>query len=163
MKKLFILTVLLSIFLFGCSTTMQTPTSKVEEFLSRYQRLDKDVLKELENMVDNEEKMTDEEKKEYKTLLEKQYQNFAYKIKKEIIAKDIATVDVEIEVLDYSTAISKSKKNCEKNIIECKIKEMKLVNNKTKYDLTITLYQEDGKWIIENLSDNDIKKLHGLY
>ena len=163
MKKIIILTILLSIFLFGCEKTMQTPTSKVEEFLSGYQRLDKDVLKELENIVEKEDEMTDEEKKEYKSLLEKQYQNLAYKIKKEIIAKDTATVDVEIEVLDYSSAITKSKKECEKNIVECKLKELKLVNNKTKHDLTITLYQEDGKWVIENLNEDDVKKLHGLY
>ena len=163
MKKIIILTILLSIFLFGCEKTMQTPTSKVEEFLSGYQRLDKDVLKELENIVEKEDEMTNEEKKEYKSLLEKQYQNLAYKIKKEIIAKDTATVDVEIEVLDYSSAITKSKKECDKNIVECKLKELKLVNNKTKHDLTITLYQEDGKWVIENLNEDDVKKLHGLY
>lgn len=163
MKKIIILTILLSIFLFGCEKTMQTPTSKVEEFLSGYQRLDKDVLKELENIVEKEDEMTAEEKKEYKSLLEKQYQNLAYKIKKEIIAKDTATVDVEIEVLDYSSAITKSKKECDKNIVECKLKELKLVNNKTKHDLTITLYQEDGKWVIENLNEDDVKKLHGLY
>ena len=40
MKKIFVLTLLLSIFLFGCEKNMQTPTSKVEEFLSSYQRLD---------------------------------------------------------------------------------------------------------------------------
>ena len=60
--------------------------------------------------------MTEEEKLEYKKLLEKQYQNLSYKIKKEIIAKDTATVDVEIEVLDYKNAINKSEKECEKNL-----------------------------------------------
>ena len=65
MKKIFVLTLLLSIFLFGCEKNMQTPTSKVEEFLSSYQRLDKDVLKELENIVEKEDEMTEEEKKEY--------------------------------------------------------------------------------------------------
>ena len=163
MKKILIITLLLSLFLFGCDKTMQTPTSKVEDFLSRYQKLDKDVLKELENMVYKDDEMTEEEKEEYKSLLEKQYQNLSYKIKKEIISKDTATVDVEVEVLDYATAISKSKKECDKNIVECKLKEMKLVNSKKKHDLTITLYKEDGNWIIENLNEDDVKKLHGLY
>ena len=163
MKKIFLLTILLSVFLFGCENNIQTPTSKVEDFLSKYQRLDKDILKELENIVEKEDEMNEEEKKEYKMLLEKQYQNLAYKIKTEIIAKATATVDVEIEVLDYATAISKSKKECEKNLVSCKIKEMKLVNNKTKHDLTITLSKEDGKWMIERLNEDDVKKLHGLY
>ena len=163
MKKIVIVTIMFSLFLFGCEKMMNTPTSKVEDFLSRYQRLDKDVLKELENMVTKEDNMNEEEKKEYKALLEKQYQNLSYKIKKEIIAKDTATVDVEIEVLDYATAISKTNDNCEENTIECKLKELKNVNNKVKHEITFTLNQEDGVWTIEKLNDNDVKKLHGLY
>ena len=162
MKKivLFILSIL---FITGCSRNIATPTSKVENFLGRYQRLDKDVLKELNNIIEDEQDMTEEEKLEYKKLLEKQYQNLSYKIKKEIIAKDTATVDVEIEVLDYKNAINKSEKECEKDLIECKLKEMKNINNKTKYDLTFTLNQEEGKWVIENLNETAVKKLHGLY
>ena len=163
MKKILIITLLISVFLSGCEKMMETPTSKVENFLGRYQRLDKDVLKELNNIIEDEQDMTEEEKLEYKKLLEKQYQNLSYKIKKEIIAKDTATVDVEIEVLDYKNAINKSEKECEKNLIECKLKEMKNINNKTKYDLTFTLNQEEGKWVIENLNETAVKKLHGLY
>ena len=163
MKKILIITFLISVFLLGCEKMMETPTSKVENFLGRYQRLDKDVLKELNNIIEDEQDMTEEEKLEYKKLLEKQYQNLSYKIKKEIIAKDTATVDVEIEVLDYKNAINKSEKECEKNLIECKLKEMKNINNKTKYDLTFTLNQEEGKWVIENLNETAVKKLHGLY
>ena len=142
---------------------METTTNKVENFLGRYQRLDKDVLKQLNNIIEDEQDMTEEEKLEYKKLLEKQYQNLSYKIKKEIIAKDTATVDVEIEVLDYKNAINKSEKECEKDLIQCKLKEMKNINNKTKYDLTFTLNQEEGKWVIENLNETAVKKLHGLY
>ena len=163
MKKILIITLLISVFLLGCEKMMETPTSKVENFLGRYQRLDKDVLKELNNIIEDEQDMTEEEKLEYKKLLEKQYQNLSYKIKKEIIAKDTATVDVEIEVLDYKNAINKSEKECEKNLIECKLKEMKNINNKTKYDLTFTLNQEEEKWVIENLNETAVKKLHGLY
>lgn len=163
MKKILIITLLISVFLLGCEKMMETPTSKVENFLGRYQRLDKDVLKELNNIIEDEQDMTEEEKLEYKKLLEKQYQNLSYKIKKEIIAKDTATVDVEIEVLDYKNSINKSEKECEKNLIECKLKEMKNINNKTKYDLTFTLNQEEGKWVIENLNETAVKKLHGLY
>lgn len=163
MKKILIITLLISAFLLGCEKMMETPTSKVENFLGRYQRLDKDVLKELNNIIEDEQDMTEEEKLEYKKLLEKQYQNLSYKIKKEIIAKDTATVDVEIEVLDYKNAINKAEKECEKNLIQCKLKEMKNINNKTKYDLTFTLNQEEEKWVIENLNETAVKKLHGLY
>ena len=164
MKKILILTLLVTMFLAGCNKmNYNTPTSKVEDFLGKYQKLDKTVLNDLKNMIDKE-KMTEEEKKEYQVLLEKQYQNLSYKIKNEIIKKDMATVDVEIEVLDYTQGISKAKKDCEEeNIVSCKIKEMKLINSKVKHDITFTLYNEEGNWIIEKLENEDIKKLHGLY
>lgn len=163
MKKIVILSLLLIMFLVGCNNMNYTPTSKVEDFLGKYQKLDKDVLTDLKNMIDNEE-MSEEEKKEYQVLLEKQYQNLSYKIKNEIIKKDTATVDVEIEVLDYTQAVNKANKTCEdKEMISCKIKEMKLANSKIKYDITFTLNNEEGNWVIEKLEKEDLKKLHGLY
>ena len=163
MKKIVILSLLLIMFLVGCNNMNYTPTSKVEDFLGKYQKLDKDVLTDLKNMIDKEE-MSEEEKKEYQVLLEKQYQNLSYKIKNEIIKKDTATVDVEIEVLDYTQAVSKANKTCEdKEMISCKIKEMKLANSKIKYDITFTLNNEEGNWVIEKLEKEDLKKLHGLY
>ena len=75
MKKLLLLILLSTIFLTGCNKmTYNTPTSKVGEFLGKYQKLDKDILIDLKNMIDKEE-MIEKEKKEYQTLLEKQYKN----------------------------------------------------------------------------------------
>ena len=165
MKKILLTMILSALFLVGCNRiTYNTPTSKVEEFLGKYQKLDKDILTDLKKMIDKEENMTEDEKKEYQKLLEKQYQNLSYKIKNEIIKKDTATVDVEIEVLDYNSAITKANKKCEnKNMVTCKIEEMKLANSKIKHDMTFTLYNEEGKWLIEKLNNDDVKKLHGLF
>jgi len=230
MKKL-ITILLVSIFLVaGCDNTMNTPTSKVEEFLSKYQNLDSKVLKELDGILKKDENMSADQSKEYKILLEKQYQNLSYKIKNEQVEGDSATVDVEIEVLDYQTAITKAKEyysehqdefkdsNKDKqednqesdtedanksdnlkdkvedvkdkvtdnlddlgekaedakdkimenidhvsSFIDYKIKELKNVNNKIKYDLTFNLTKENGKWVIDDLTNEDREKLHGLY
>ena len=79
-------------------------------------------------------------KEKYKDLLEKQYQNLSYKIKDEEIEKDTATVVVEIEVLDYKTAINKVKEY--KNDKEC-------VTYFNRKDHLWTLYQyETGDFII---------------
>ena len=40
---------------------------------------------------------------------------------------------------------------------------MKTVNDKTKYTITFNLTKEDGKWKVEDLSDVDRQKIHGLY
>lgn len=213
MKKVLV-AIILGLFLFvGCDNTKNTPTSKVEQYLGKYQKLDKDVLADLDNVLDKDENMNDEQKKEYRTLLEKQYQNLSYKIKKEEVKGNTATVDVEIEVLDYQTSINKSKEyyaehqdefkndsaakkdtneaTKEKNnnvgnesvrdkaeeakddiadtldniasFIDYKIQELKNVNTTIKYDLTFNLTKEDGVWVIDDLSDDDRQKLHGLY
>lgn len=206
MKKILVALFLGAFLLVGCDNTMNTPTSKVEEFLGKYQKLDKKVLTELDDVINKDENMNDDQRKEYKIILEKQYQNLSYKIKNEDIEGDSATVDVEIEVLDYQSSIKKSKEyyqehqdefkeekqeenknnddkkdaslkekaedlkddvkdNIEKasSFIDYKIKELKNVTDKTKYDLTFNLTKKDGKWIIDDLSDEDRKKIHGLY
>lgn len=214
MKRIFILLSVSLLIFAGCGNTMNTPTSKVEEFLGKYQKLDKNVISELDEVLKKEDSMSDEQKKEYKILLEKQYQNLSYKIKNEEVEGDTATVDVEIEVLDYQTSINKAKEYYAENkdefdnkdnkadkdneasedknnkdtdsdslkdkaedvkdetldkidsissFIDYKIKELKDVNDKTKYDLTFNLTKKDGKWKIDELSDEDRQKLHGMY
>ena len=213
MKKIF-LVLLLSLFIFtGCGNKMNTPTARVEEFLGKYQKMDNEVLDQLKSIIDEDSSMSDEQKKEYQSLLEKQYQNLSYKIKDEKIEDDTATVDVEIEVYDYATSIRNSREyfrehrdefeNTKETIdeenpldndgnnttdkdennadsdstndengslidtlsefIDYKIKELKNVTTKVKYDITFNLTKEDDKWVIDDLSDIDRQKIHGLY
>ncbi len=188
----------LLLLLAGCTNTMDTPTSKVEEFLGKYQRLDDDVTSQLDGVLADDKSMSDEQKEEYRAILEKQYQNLSYKIENEEIDGDNATVDVEIEVLDYATTIQKAKeyydqhkdeieKEADKeqsdndNVVEdategveeaveesaayidYKLKELKSVSDTTTYTLTFYLTKEDGEWKIDDLSDLDLQKIHGLY
>ena len=97
MKKIIIIIIGI-LFITGCQSEKLTPTSIVEAYLSKYQNLDKSVLKDLEMSLEDEKNMTEEQKKEYKSLIEKQYQNLSYKIKDEEIVGNNATVEVEIEV-----------------------------------------------------------------
>ena len=105
----------LLLFLAGCSTTMNTPTSKVEEFLGKYQNMDDDVTVQLDQVLDEDHSMSEEQKEKYRSILEKQYQNLSYKIENEDIHGDEATVDVEIEVLDYATTIRDAKEYYEEH------------------------------------------------
>ena len=170
MKKIIIL-LFITILLIGCENVKNTPTNKVEDFLGNYQRLDRVVLDDLKKVMDKNTTMSDKEKEEYTTLLEKQYQNLSYKITKEEVTDNAATVDVEIEVLDYKTSLNKSNKYYEEHkdefteeeYIEYKLKELKTVSDTIKYEITFNLIKEDGIWKMENLTDSDIEKIHGLY
>lgn len=177
MKKLFAICLGL-LMLVGCANTTNTPSKKVEDFLGKYQKLDNDVLTQLDLTVDSDADMSDEQKKDYKALMEKQYQNLSYKITDEKIDDDTATVDAEIEVYDYQANINKSKAYFDehkdefvtkdddtgiKKYFDYKIKELKDVTDKTTYTITFNLNKEDGEWKLQDITDVDRQKIHGLY
>ena len=182
----------------GCTNTMETPTTKVEEYLGKYQRLDDDVSTQLDQVLDDDNTMSDDQKDQYRALMEKQYQNLSYKIENEEINGDSATVDVEIEVLDYATTIADAKEYYQEHkdeiekendqeqsdndnvvedavegteeaieksaaFIDYKLKELESVSDTTTYTITFHLTKENGEWQIQNLSDLDLEKIHGLY
>lgn len=182
----------------GCGNNMSTPTNKVEEFLGKYQSMDEDVLVQLDQVIAKDDTMNDNQKDKYKALMEKQYQNLSYKIENEDLEGDSATVDVEIEVLDYATTVSKAqeyyndhkdeieekykeKKEDNDNVVEdavddtlqaaeesaayinYKLEELETANDTVTYTITFYLTKEDGSWVLQDISDLDRKKLHGLY
>ena len=196
--KIVVSAFILLLVIVGCSNNMSTPTNKVEEFLGKYQSMDEDVLKQLDQVIKDDDTMNDDQKDKYKALMEKQYQNLSYKIENEDIQGDSATVDVEIEVLDYATTASKAqeyynehkeeieekyndKKEDNDNSLEdagddvlqaveesvayinYKLEELETANDTVTYDMTFYLTKEDGEWILQDISDLDRKKLHGLY
>ena len=199
-KKIIVILSLLVMLVTGCGNNMNTPTGKVEEFLGRYQSMDSNILTQLDNVISNDETMDDTQKKDYKSLMEKQYQNLSYKIKDEKIDGDEAEVLVEIEVFDYANSINESRKyytehrdefddgevgndgadtdndgkdeegevvggavDTISSFITYKIKQLMDVTDKANYEITFHLNKEDGEWVIEDLSDVDRQKIHGLF
>ena len=178
-KKILLISLVAFVFLLtGCASSDETPSKAVENFLSKYQSMDQEVLTQLDEIVSNDETLTDDARLEYKSLMERQYQNLSYKIKNEKIEKDTAEVDVEIEVFDYENAIDKAKEYYDENkdeftddngsiddskYMDYKIKEMKNVADKKKEEITFIVKKEDGLWKVQNLSQSDIQKIHGLY
>lgn len=111
-KKILFLSslVIFSLFIVGCGMKdMDSPTSVVEGFLGKYQSMDSSVLSQLDSIISSDTSMNDDQKKDYKALMERQYQNLSYKIKDEEIDGDVATVDVEVEVFDYASSINTSR------------------------------------------------------
>ena len=78
--KIVVSAFILLLVIVGCSNNMSTPTNKVEEFLGKYQSMDEDVLKQLDQVIKDDDTMNDDQKDKYKALMEKQYQNLSYNI-----------------------------------------------------------------------------------
>lgn len=178
MKKLILSLVIGILFITGCNMDMNSPTKRIEEFFLKYQQLDSDVVTKLDNVVSNDNEMDDEQKKEYITLMKKQYQNMSYKIKDEKEKGNTITVYTEIEVYDYRSAIDNSNSYFENNkdkfrkddgkidnkkFIDYKINEMKKVNDRVKYDVVFNLTKVNNNYILDDIDNNMIEKLHGLY
>lgn len=177
MKK--ILAVILSIIILtGCSSSSDTPTKKVEKYLSNYQTLSEDVLKDLDDVVDRENDFNKEQKTKYKEIMKNHYKNLKYEIKDEIIDGDSATVTTEIEVTDYSKIIKEAEAYKESNPSEFNdsdgVYDITLFNNyrldkikdakeTVKYTIDFTLSKEGNEWIINPLSDIDESKILGIY
>lgn len=173
MKKIkYLLLVISLILITGCTDMVSSPTKKVENFLGKYQKLDDEVLNQLDIMIDKDSNYNNDNREEYKALFIKQYQNLSYKITDERVEKDSAEVDVEIEVYDYKGSIEKSNeyyKNHkdelkDKTLIEYQIEKMKDVTEKSTYKITFYLTKnKDNDWVLENITEEDRQKIHGIY
>lgn len=178
MKKIFLTIMIGLLVLTGCTTSDATPTKRVEEFMEKYQSLDSEVLSQLDSVVANDLTLSDDQKKDYTDLMKKQYQNLSYKITDEKVEDITATVSVEVEVYDFRSALDnadtyrtnhedeftdKDGKADDDKYMDYRITEMKKVTDRKKYDLTFTLTKEDDKWVLDDITDTDRQKLHGLY
>ena len=177
MKK--ILLSLLTIFLLvGCTSPNNTPTKKVEQYLDKYQKLDDSVIEDLNTTLDSDSSITSETKEDYLNLFKEQYKNLKYEIKDETIDGDIATVEVEITVIDYADVISETEayraaneddfKDENGNYSEIKyskyrLEKLKSSKDETKYTLYLTVSKQDDKWVLNQLSNEDLSKINGLY
>lgn len=178
MKKISLLLIITILIFTGCKNMSNTPTAKVENFMEKYQSMDNSVLNQLDSIVENRSDLTDEQKSKYKTLMEKQYQNLSYTIKKEKIDGDNASVVIEVETYDYRNALNKSEAYFDNNEKEFKkddgsidlkkywdykIEEMIKVDDRITNEIVFVLHKEKDEWKLNDISDMDREKIHGLY
>lgn len=180
MKKL--LSILsIALIMTGCSLGEDidnTPTKQVENYLSNYQTLDSNVLTELDAIVDQEELFDEDQKTTYKDILKKHYQDLTYTIKEETVNGDKATVEVEIEVNDYTKALKEAETYRTTNeseflgedneFDESKFNDYKLGllqdnDERVKYTIYFSLTRTDDQWTLDNLTETEQEKILGIY
>ena len=177
-KILFMFLGFVLIFTTACDNVGNTPTKKVEELMGKYQSVDDDVLDDLNNVIANEENLTIEQQDRYRKLIEKQYKNLTYEIKEEKVDGDNATVEVEIQVIDLAKANNEAEEYLANNRDEFnddtgdysqekftnyKLDKMEDSKDKVTYTLQLTLTKEDDEWELDNLTETERQKIHGIY
>ena len=168
-----ILYVLVALFIFvGCGMMDNTPTKKVEALLHKYQINDSEVITDLDNVLLMDSNLTETERQNYRDFMKKHYQDLTYEIKNEKIDGDMATVDAEITVRDYSNVVNAANEYRMDNpsvfdetntFASYRLDRLNEVSESTIYTLTFHLTKTDGKWQLDPLSTDDESKINGLY
>ena len=163
------------ILLTGCSCTANmgnTPTKKVEDYLNKYQTSDDDVVSDLNDVLTNDTTLTPEERDNYSDFMKTHYKDMQYEIKDETIDGDTATVDAEITVRSYADAVNEANDyrlnnpdvfDEDNTFASYRLGKLKEVTDTETYTITFHLTKKNEEWKIDNLSDDDLRKLSGLY
>ena len=157
---------------------MNTPTKKVEEFFNKYQTIDNKVIEQLDYTIDNDYELTNEQKEKYKNIMKKQYNDLVYTIKEETVDGNSATVKTEIEVYDYSKSIIEADNYLQNNqeefldengtvnkekFIDKKLDLMSKNTDRVKYTLILSLTKNNDVWKMNDITEIDRQKIHGIY
>ena len=163
----------------GCSFSLNDhkPSDAVATFFEKYRSKDNNVIEQLKDTISGEN-LTDDESKKYQELMEKQYDSLEYAIKNVEEDGDSATALVEVTVLNYHSAIMKAEEELKNNpdrfnddegkfseekYMDYKIKMMNETEDKTTHEIELNLTKTAGMWSVDELSKDDISKIHGLY
>ena len=165
MKKIMPIFIFLTlIFITGCSLG-NTPTSKVDELMGKYQRLDTEIKDEIKEVVASNN-IDESYQDRYIKALEKQYCNLTYEIKNEAIDGNTAIVTTQIEVTDYKKALNTIDRDdlTDEEYYEESLIAIEEAKEKVTYTIDFTLTKDDaGNWQLDELSEVDKKKIQGTY
>ena len=153
MKKILLFIIALT-FIVGCNNLMNTPTKKTEEFLNKYQKLDSKVLDQLDGTLDTSYDLNESQKEKYKDAMKRQYKDLVYTIKEEADSYFKAHPD-EFQKSDGSVDNEK--------FMDYKIGKLKSGKDRVKYTLNLTLTKKDDVWTMNDITETDRKKIHGIY
>ena len=182
MKKIIgvILLITCTFLITGCGCTMNdaNPEEAVETFFEKYRAKDDNVLTQLRQTIESEI-LNDDNKVKYEELMEKQYDSLSYVIKDTSVNNnESAECIVEVTVLDYKGAIDTADAELKENpdrfndedgkfsddkFMAYKIELMEKVTDTITHTINLNLTKDAGMWKVDELSKDDIKKLHGIY
>ena len=160
MKK--IILIISIILITGCSLN-NTPNSKIEELLGKYQSLDNSIIISTSTLA-NDNNLTESQDREYRNLVRKQYQNMSYEIKDTEEDGNKAKVKTEVEVINYKKTINNMTGERGEEYHKRLIKKLNNTTERVTYTIEFNLTKDNnGKWNINPLTNEIENKLLGIY
>lgn len=175
-RRTIVLFAILGLFLVtGCFGKF-TPSERVEDMFNRYIKNDEKIMKELEEYM-GEQELSTEQKRKYSDIIKNEYATIKYNIKDEKIDGDEAQVEVAIEVKDLFKASKEAGEYLVEHapefytngvydrdkFIDYKLDVMKDYSERVNYTIYIDLIKKDGLWTIEQIDNESLEKIHGIY
>lgn len=170
-----LISLFLIIILSGCIGLMG-PKEKVDKSLKKYVNADSEIVNELNNRLSKQD-LTKEEKDRYTKIIINEYKNIKYTITKEEIKDDKAVVSVDIKVLDLYGASKEAEEDLAKDpskfytdneydfhkFTSHKLTKMENTTEYKEYEIFFNLTKKDEIWNIDELDDETLEKIHGIY
>ena len=76
---------------------------------------------------------------------------------------DIISCEIDFGVILLSNGVTVKSYDFPAKYPNYKLKELESVTDTTTYTITFYLTKEDGEWKLQDISDQDREKIHGLY
>ena len=174
MKKILIL-LLIAFMITGCGNN--NARGVVEEYLKKYKTLSSEILVDMEKMIEKEN-LNNDQKDVYRDILKKQYKDLTYEIIEEEYDDEVSYVTVKINVYDLYKVDRDASIYLDNNENEFynefstydyskfndyRLKKMKNTTDRVDYIIMFTVTKEKDIYIVEQPTENDLKKIHGIF
>lgn len=178
MKNLFMILLLLcNFFLLTACGEKISAGEKVMEFLDKYKNNDIVVMKELDEYIANEE-INEKQEQVYKNIFLKQYEALNYEILSETYDGNNCKVLTKISVIDLVKAQKSAVIYLNEHVdefkndsgvydreifLDYKLEKMAQSSDMIDYTIEFNLVNENGKWELKQLTNDELEKIHGIY
>lgn len=171
-----IIIALIMIFIVACNKN-KSAYDTVSDYLDLYKNNDNKIMEQLNDFV-NEEELTAEQKDIYLDAIKREYQTLEYEMVSERYDEDYAYVVARVTVLNLNQAQRDAYQYFVKNEDEFKkedgsmdiekyttykLTKMKEADQYVTYDIDFQLKNNNGRFEVMQLNNEDLEKIHGIY
>lgn len=150
--------------------TKNSPVEITKNFMDKFNKLDKDVISNIK--YDFKDPLNERQKKEYTKVIRRQYEKLGYSIISDDKSDTEANIKVEVNIFDYNTCWNEAgdyidlysyKFANEEKKVDYKISKISKCHEKITHIIMFKYTKKDDKWIMNNLDEDDIRKINGTY
>ncbi len=147
-----------------------SPLELVDNFINDYNTLSESVVSKITYEFDD--KLSKKQSNKYTKIMKKQYQKMFYSVLDEQVDDKKAVIKIEVTVSDFNNcyneavnhiAIHSEKFSTVERQIDYKLNKLDTCSEKVTYPITLNFRKAGKEWLMDEIDENDLKKIQGLY